>query len=259
MAESDLLHPVPWETRNLGIESFEVTAAHFERGDEAALDRALREKIETHGRIFAQARAGKDHLAAIAGLEGLGFRAIEMILEPHTPLASNTALAQFISDRQAFLPRDQRIADWCVDILDRGDSARCDRVRAIAAESFSNDRFHLDPRCDEETANRRFALWADDLLADERVTVHLMSTAGQAEAFLARRGDNMILVGFSRRQMGKGLAKFFWLSVLEQMAAEGLPQMRTVISVNNLPVLNLHARLGFKFRHPATTLHLWSD
>jgi hypothetical protein len=58
-------------------------------------------------------------------------------------------------------------------------------------------------------------------------------------------------------EMGKGLGKFLWLESLSNMMTHGLEHATTRISANNVAALNLHTRLGFKFKNPASMFHYW--
>jgi ribosomal protein S18 acetylase RimI-like enzyme len=76
---------------------------------------------------------------------------------------------------------------------------------------------------------------------------------------MASRGGNLLLAGFDRRHANAGLGEFFWLSVCDRLRARGVRRVTTRISVNNIAVLNLYARLNFKFRDPEMTFHLWGS
>ena len=74
---------------------------------------------------------------------------------------------------------------------------------------------------------------------------------------MASRGGDLLLAGFARKYAGGGLGEFFWLRVLQNLGADGVDRVSTLISINNLSVLNLYARMGFKFRDSRATFHLW--
>ena len=255
MAMSKCLISIPWETRNIGLQSFEVTEDFIRDPYEETLKNALKKKIEEHGRIFVQARVGKDNSRAIPLLERSNFYFVETILVPYTTLKTNSVLNRFIANKSEFLPAQYNCNDLAVVPVNKEDNSLCLRIKEIATESFSDDRFHIDPQCSEETANARFSFWVDDLFADKQVIFHTINYLGKAQGFIARKSDNLILTCFSKEFIGKGLAKFFWLRVLEDMLNEGFSQTHTLISTNNTPALNLYTRLGFKFKNPAVPLH----
>lgn len=259
MSDSGCLVHIPWESRNLGVESFALADSFVATPDEALLCASLQRKIEDNGRIFAQARLAKQQLVLSSMLERYGFSFVEATLKPFTVLRKNPRLDEFVNDRLSVVPGRFASGGLHVRPLDRQVEGDCRRVREIAAESFTDDRFHLDPLCSTEMADRRFVFWVDDLLADGTVIVTLLVWDGTVIAFMARRGDHLILAGFARSHVNSGLGEYLWLAVLAEMRAAGLPQARTLIACNNIPVLNLYSRLGFKFRDPEVTFHYWSD
>lgn len=248
---------VPWETRNLNLQSFEVTDGFMRKPDESVLRAALKKKVEEHGQIFVQARISMNNGLAIPVLEQNGFYFIEAVLVPYANLETNKVLRRFLGNRDAFVPDQFGRYEWKVVGVDKKDTSVLQRIKDIALDSFVDDRFHRDWQCDKETASRRFSYWVDDLAADSEVTLFIITHHDVGEGFMARKAGNLILGGLSRQSVGKGIGKFFWLSVLEDMFNKGFSDVHTLISVNNIPVLNLYAGLGFKFRDPAVTFHYW--
>ena len=141
--------------------------------------------------------------------------------------------------------------------LDRTDAAVSAAVKKIAAESFTEDRFHIDHNCARDVADRRFVYWLDDLLGDAKVVIYVLFFKHEPIAFMARKADHLMLSGFAKRYVSAGLGEYFWLSVLEQMKQEGIGHARGVVSVRNIPSFNLGVRTGFKFRDTFVTFHYW--
>ena len=258
MSENDCLVNVPWETRNLGIQSFALGEHFLENYDEGVLRDSLQKKIQEHGRIFVQARLGK-YLPVAPIIERNGFYFVESTLVPYTPLRKNPKLAEFVRDRRSFVPSRYDTADLVFSLMDKGSQDDRRKIREIAAESFSDDRFHIDGSCSKEVADRRFVFWVDDLLDDDSVIFNILECRRDTAGFMARRGDNLILAGFARQFVNSGLGEYLWFAVLHDMQEEGIVQVRTLISCNNTPVLNLYVRMGFKFKDPAATFHYWSN
>jgi len=248
---------IPWETRNLGLQSFQVSDVFVRQPDGSFLQEAVNKKIEEYGRIFVQARVSMNDSFAIAVLEQNGFYFVEMVLVPYANLKTNKVLKHFIDNRDAFVPNGPGKDKWKVAGVDKTDTPMIRRIKDIAVESFVDDRFHRDWRCNKEIANRRFSYWVDDLAADREATFCVITNHDKPEGFMIRKGDNLILGGLSRQSAGKGIGKLFWLSTLEDMLNEGFSDVHTLISVNNIPALNLYAGLSFKFKEPAATLHYW--
>ena len=258
MSDSGGLVPLPWEERNLGVAAFGLGEDWLDRMDGEALHACLAAKAAECGRFFVQARVRIDTRSTRV-LEQNGFYLVEATVCPHTVLDRNSALRDFLSDPGSFLPDRYALDDLQTDRLDKAEAGLCAAVRQIAGESFTNDRFHADHNCARSVADKRFIYWIDDLLGDPAVAFDIMFLEGRPVAFMARKADNLILAGFAKKYSGAGLGDYFWLHALRQVKAEGLNRAHTLISVCNIPVLNLYARLGFKFREPCATFHYWKQ
>ena len=256
MSDSEALVPLPWETRNLGIEAFALNGDIANRADAAAVRSCLDRKAREIGRFFVQARIKMDSRSSRA-LEQSGFYFVEATLSPVAVFRENDTLTRMLANPAGALLSRHRAADVQVIKLAGDDGASRAAVEEIAAESFIDDRFHVDHNCPSGVADRRYVYWVKDLLEDPAVSFDVLSLNRQPVAFLARRGEQLLIGGFARRYAGAGLGDFLWLQVLRQMKAEGLTRARTLVSVRNFPSLNLHARLGFKFRDPSATFHYW--
>jgi len=252
-----LIKPTPWETRNLGVESFVVCPDFYQAPSEQGLLSEIHQATREHAHIFIFARVEKRNHAANAILERIGFNFVEQTLEPYIVLSKSHVLKQFVKNRADFLPKRFTPSDFDNRPLDKVDQNACAQVSRIASQSFSDDRFHLDPKCDHGKADSRFVFWVQDLLADSQTAFNLLCFKDEVIGFMARKAEHLVLAGFSRKHLGSGLGEYLWLSVLADMQAGGRAHAHTLISANNVSVLNLYARLGFKFRNPATTFHYW--
>jgi ribosomal protein S18 acetylase RimI-like enzyme len=250
------LTPLDYETRNLGLRSFAVRALPADRHQGEELAALMSEEATQHGSIFVQAKCAINELNCLHLLEEIGFHFVETALVPTCNINKNKELSEFCINPASVLPGRFSVDEITVSVMEV--DALIDSVRSIAAESFTRDRFHLDPHCDNTAANRRYSNWVDDLLADSTVTFHLLHHREEIAGFMARRGEHLVLAGFSRRHIGSGFGDFLWLSVLKAMQDEGLRQVHTQISASNTAVHNLYVRLGFKFRDPFFLLHYWS-
>jgi ribosomal protein S18 acetylase RimI-like enzyme len=170
---------------------------------------------------------------------------VEVIVTPYMPVP------------QAVTPHGPE--GWSVDVVDRADGESMAAIRRIAGESFVDDRFHRDPYCTHELADRRFMLWIGDFEKNEKAVFYAGRLHGQIVGFLIRREGHVPLMGFERACVGKGLGKAIMSSVLADMERENLPTMTADVSLNNLPSLNLFLSLGCRIRNPRATFHYWSD
>lgn len=251
------LTPLEYETRNLGMASFAVTDEYIATPDSTELKTTLATVAALHDRLFIQAKLIlPQHSTAQHVLAAHGFMFAETALSPYCRISHNSTLHAFRTDRQAWLPRRSRNSELEIGLLERTSATEQAAVSRIAGESFNSDRFHLDPNCPPGAADRRYVLWVEDLLRSD-ATFHLIRCRGEIIGFLVRTGQRLLLAGFARKYAMSGLGDFFWLSVLDAMASDGIELATTQISANNLPVLNMYARLGFKFRDATALFHYW--
>lgn len=253
---NDCFLPLDYESRNLGMPAYHLSDEFMAAPNEAILSGSLVALRSSLPRFFMQARVDKSRAAAIPLLGRNGFLFAECAITPFTNLRTNPVLRAFLADRNSVLPGRYAPAEVSVTELDRTDRELTARVREIAAESFVDDRFHLDPHCPPPLADRRYRFWVDDLLAADG-TFHLMRIRSAVVGFMARRREHLVLAGFTRTYAAAGLGDYLWLSVLATMLTDDIGTAVTQIAVNNIAVLNLYARLGFKFKSPATVFHLW--
>lgn len=259
MTDIAVLKETPWETRNLGIPSYAVRPDFFDAPDFAGLGAEMGALATAHGRFFVSARLGKQRLALVPELQTLGFYLVECSVSPVMVLGKNPVLLRFEREPEAFVPARYSLQELEFTTPAEKAGSWTEVLEPLAAGSFSDDRFHHDHRCPAELADRRFAYWIADLLADPAAVFHLLRLRGELVGFCARKGDHPVVAGFGRSRTTSGLGEYFWLSICRAAKAEGLPSLRTQVSCNNLPSLNLCARIGFRFTDTAYTFHLWRD
>jgi hypothetical protein len=259
MPDTAMLAETPWETRNLGVPSFAVAPVFFEAPDFARLDQELRELAAAHDRLFVAARLGKKGLPLVPQLQRLGFYLVESVVSPTMVLDRNPLLRAFARDPAGFLPRRYRLEEIEFRTLDTVPPDIFPLIKAMARDTFQDDRFHLDHHCPHEIADRRFTFWMDDLMRDPEVTFDLLILRGAPIAFFARKRSHQIVSGFSRERASSGLGEFFWLSTCRAMKDEGHATAHSLISCNNLQSLNLCARCGYRFKDTGYTFHFWKN
>lgn len=252
----DCLVPLDYESRNLSMASYALVEEFLNAPDHGQLTRSLTEKAERNDRIFAQAKVTREHMAAVPLLESCGFSFVETSLVPHSVLSRNAVLKEFLATPQPFVPKRFDPNELSLSLMAPDDCDTSAAVKRIAAESFVSDRFHVDPQCPAGLADRRYVYWVDDLLT-AGVTFHILMLRNEIIGFMARRKEHLVLAGFARTYAASGLGDYLWLGVLGAMLEEGVAQAHTQISTNNIPVLNLYVRLGFKFKDPTAIFHLW--
>lgn len=253
------LRETPWETRNLGVPSYALADGFRDAPDFPALEGSMRELAARHGRLFVAARLPRENLALIPGLQQIGFYLVECTLVPTMALHKNPVLLGFERDASTFIPTRYRRADLVFLTLASITPEWVRTLKATARSAFSGDRFHVDHRCPPEIADRRFAFWMDDLIADPNVKFDVLRLKGEPIAFFARKANHQIVSGFIPERATSGLGEFFWLSTCAAVKAEGHAFVHSRISCNNLPSVNLCARCGYRFKETSYTFHFWEN
>lgn len=255
-----LIKETPWETRNLGLPAYQLSSEGL---DDKAFARVVREDLAalsvTGDLFFVFARLHAAESIKMRVLEQAGFRLIEGTLQPWSKLSGNPLFQRFLDDPAAILPSGVSAQEIEVKLLDQheADFAQAERIREIARHSFTADRFHMDPFCGGEKAGQRFAYWVDDLISREGVDFDLLRVRSVIAGFMARRADELILAGFAPEFIGARLGSYLWFSACERVRQAGFDEVHTTISTNNMPVMNLYAKLGFRFRNPMYSFHYW--
>jgi len=261
---STIFTETPWEERNLGIKSFALNEACLPSLQHHALAEAMAQLKHQFGTYFIFARLPKANLNLVPALQQCGFYLVEGAVCPVIQLHKSAVLKAFNDNPSRFIPK--RFSPKHVNhntirfiTLEHRHDDAVDTVSAIARESFSSDRFHVDFQCPEALANRRFELWICDLLHNPEVIFDIVEVNGEAAGFMARKENHLIIAGFSKKYVRAGLGDYLWLGSLQCMQKHGLRYAETLVSTNNIPSLNLHARLGFKFRNPQYSFHCWQQ
>lgn len=254
-----LFRSTPWETRNLGIPSYEINVPDLNKMTVTNLTNELDllRKKSSHFFIFARLQKKEIHLSSI--LEKQGFYLIESTISPYMNLNKNVILAKFNDNKKLSLPKRYKEKNITFHTL-TNDKKHHDKnkLKKIAEESFSYDRFHLDTNCTSTVADLRFSLWVDDLIADSDVTFDVLHHDNEPIGFIARKNNYLILGGFKKKYLLAGLGEYFILNTCSTLKQQNYPTIETLISVNNLPIVNLYASVGFKFRDTRYSFHFWN-
>lgn len=122
-------------------------------------------------------------------------------------------------------------------------------LERIAREDFNHGRFLEDPAIDPQLATTRTANWVQDLA--RQGLLRTAESGGRVIGFHAERIDSagrhadLILTGASRRYAMLGLP--LWIVALESLRERGLSSCSTLVSAANTGIVNLYAKLGFRY------------
>jgi ribosomal protein S18 acetylase RimI-like enzyme len=251
---------VPWEKRNLGMPVYQLEGTIENHTiAEAILEKKRKELKEN---FFVQLKLDAEKINEVIFSQEAGFKLAEMAICPYLELsvvksniASDGTKSQYLLESSNNLI----VENHCSPIEDL-DSLIKNEILDISKETFSSDRFHMDPSCKKSIADARIGLWVElDLFKENKnYCTYLKTNKGLIGFMIWNQAGDLILAGLSKNFIGKGFGKTLYIqSILDAMNA-GLEDVSSSIAVNNLPVLNLYSKLGFSFRSPKYTLHYWS-
>ena len=215
------------------------------RGQAAARDVSRFESArDAAGSRLVSCRLEHDKLRESMLLEDIGFRFIEMLYLPELDLLEGSA-ASTGNDGLEVSPA----AD--------GD---LERVLEIAGSAFRNERFHVDPRLPPARGDQRYKNWARSSLSHPSQRLFVVRDGPALVAFFVteQRPDGTCywhLNAVANEMQGRGYGRRCWLAMIRHAATNGAQRVRTSIVARNHRVLNLYARLGFRFPPPLMTFH----
>ena len=234
---------IPWDTHVFGYPVGQVDEIVLVPHEDPApsVARLLSWLDERHVRLVS-CRLDSLRLRESMLLQDLGFRFVEMVYSPLlTPLR--------------FDPTDN---DGLIIAAARAEDRAA--LEAIASSVFTTGRHLLDWRLDRSAGHERYRRWLDGAMADDSLEVLKASIGREIVGFFiveTRPGGRVYwhLTAVAAEWQGKGIGKRIWRAMIERHSADGVRRIETTISAHNTAVINLYARLGFRFTAPRATFH----
>ncbi len=233
----------PWDTAIYGAPVLQIT--RFEvRGPAAFRDLAAFELArDAAGSGLVSCRLPHDRLRESMLLEEAGFRFVEMLYLPELEP----------------LPTAERLSDGGLQVR-RALESDMPRVLQIAGSAFRNERFHVDPRLPPDRGDQRYRNWASSCLSHSTQRLQVVCDGPALVAFFVTEDlpDGTCywhLNAVANEFQGRGYGRKAWAAMIHRAAAAHAQRIRTSIAARNYRVLNLYARLGFRFPAPLMTFH----
>ena len=234
---------MPWDERVLGFPVVDLSNFRLSEGaqlEQAAAD--LRSWLSQVDAGMVSCRLSEASLKEGWVLEAAGFRFIEMMISPVCTRLAQVAL------------RNPKINIRLAGASD------LDPLIAIASTAFGYERFHQDPRIDRKAADQRYANWVEDSLEHATQKLYCVTCDEVIVALFVtenRKPDTIYwhLTALDPAKVGVGLGEQVWRAMLDYHASMGATEVKTKIAVRNTVVMNLYAKLGFRFEHPEMTFH----
>jgi ribosomal protein S18 acetylase RimI-like enzyme len=233
----------PWDEAVCGFPVLQITAMEV-HGPNAGSDMQVFERERERLRAgLVSCRLQHERVTESMLLEDHGFRFIEMGYLPELDL-SNLNLTPRVDDLAASRAQDDDLPD----------------LVAIAGASFLNERFKMDPRLDPAISDRRYQNWVASSFDHPTQELYVIRDGDRRVAFfvtelLDDRTCYWHLNAVAPGAQGLGYGRRVWLTMLNHAASHGAHRVRTSIVARNHRVLNLYARLGFRFPPPSMTFH----
>jgi undecaprenyl-phosphate 4-deoxy-4-formamido-L-arabinose transferase len=233
----------PWDSVVFGFPVLQISRMEVldaPAADDLAPFEAARDRL---GAGLVSCRLGHECLRESMLLEERGFRFIEMAYQPE------------LDDLQA---RDLG-SPAGLDVAPAED-ADLPAVEEIAGNAFRNERFHVDPRLDSALGNQRYRRWVKSSISHPSQRLYVVRDGARLVAFFVTEmlPDGTCywhLNAVAPDAQGQGYGRRAWLAMLNQAKESGARKIRTCIVARNHRVLNLYARLGFRFPPPLMTFH----
>jgi ribosomal protein S18 acetylase RimI-like enzyme len=124
---------------------------------------------------------------------------------------------------------------------------------AICRDAFHHGRFHRDFNVERRAADLRYENWLRTLFQANKV--YGLTWDHETAGFIGHEGGKLVLHALGAQHRGRGIAKYLWSSICEDLARKGATEISSSISAANTPALNLYASLGFRFRNPVDIYH----
>ncbi|MDY0404354.1 GNAT family N-acetyltransferase [Virgibacillus sp. 179-BFC.A HS] len=216
----DYLQETPWDKRNFGIDTYEVTAMH-----NIALEAT--DKINGHFTIKVPPLEDPRQLLRH------GFYYMDTLIEP-------------VCQREDFHLLEQ-------DGISVSQDYDVKAVLAIARQSFIHGRFHRDFHIPSKLADLRYMNWVKDLHDDKQV--YALYVHNQLAGFFGFSGNQILLLGMKAEFRQKGLSKVLTSQCCKLLFDQGYEVLRTSVSAANVASLNLFYSLGFKLKNTVDVYH----
>lgn len=209
--------------------------------DSIALNRPTYEikKINNKSISWMKKHAGHytlrlDSLEPKGELEALGFYYCDTLIEPQCK-------------RENLRPTNEELFE--VERLSDVDS-----IISICFDNFKHDRFHKDKHIKKSEADIRYANWVYDI--QEKGNVLSLLYKSELVGFWAYKDESILLHALKKEKQGLGLSRGLWYKASSYMFQNHeFDFIKTSISASNLPVLNIYASLGFRFKKVTDVYH----
>ncbi len=224
----------PWDERALGMRTAEIVRLQVDTTETAV---ELLEQAE-HWCAGQDVRYLFGRFDAACGPAKAG-----VLATGHAIVECSLTLARNGFDGLPAVPERMRprLRDVAADDIEE--------LKRIAREDFHHGRFLEDPAIGRDLAAARTANWVGDLV--QQGLMRTAESGGRVVGFHAERVPadgrhaDLILTGATARYAV--LALPLWTVALESLRDRGVASCSTLVSAANTGIVNLYAKLGFRY------------
>ena len=233
----------PWDTAVFGSPVLQISQIEVLGSSAVGSFRTFELARDQLGTALVSCRMPHERLKESMLLEDRGFRFIEMVYMPELDNLADIELPEKIEVE--------------IDLAEEED---LQVLMEIAGSVFRNERFHVDPRLDSRLGDERYRRWVNNSLNHPQQRLYIVRDGTQPVAFfltemLADGTCYWHLNAVAPQAQGQGYGRRVWQAMLCEANNAGAQRVRTCIVARNFRVLNLYARLGFRFPPPLMTFH----
>jgi len=234
---------VPWDSEILGFGVAAIDNLKVRDFKRAETEFAVFTDWRKHEGIrLCSCRVPHDHLPETTFLQRQGFHFIELNYHP-----------ELLGLQQLEFPANEIL-------IEPAEEKDIDELVGMASRVFEHGRFHQDLQLGAEVGNRRYGIWMRNAFSHAEQTVLKCVEQGRTVGFFvveypAEFKAYWSLIGLAPGMGGRGLGTRVWQTMMRYHRAEGMDAIQTSISSHNIPILNLYAKLGFRFPQPDVTFH----
>lgn len=241
---------VPWDSEimNFAVAQLSNLILHDKASQTAAT--VLRDTFLREGLRLVSARLPLSDLQASMFLEMVGFRFIEVTCQPRFP------------DLPSWSGRGETTGLEVIRVTDKENLLPM--VEEIAGRAFRNERFHVDPRLDPRLSDERYRYWVRSTIVGHPTQSLYALREKEATIGFFITEDRPLhdvywhLTAIAPEFQGRGYGLRAWKKMMEFHRQSGRTTITTTIVARNLAVVNLYAKLGFRFTKPEMGFHWWA-
>lgn len=233
----------PWDEAVLGrpvwqIDNLELAGDSAEAGEAF---KAFEQRRAARGVALVSCRLPHQCLRESMFLEDRGFRFVEMVYRPVRTLDPAECWAHGLQ-------------------ITRAHSADLAELLTIAGCAFTNERFHMDPRLDSAAGDQRYRNWVRSALDHPRQQLYVLRDGPRTIGFfvIELQGGGLCywhLNAIAPGAQGQGYGERCWRAMMGLAREHGCTSVASSVIARNNRVVNLYAKLGFRFMAPSMTFH----